>query len=88
MYEFDEKNTFCDAPDHRHTFQSAPIVKYTENGQLAHKSVIDVDMFAKKSDTMRMFRSECRSQVNLVSPDGKQKLALGQRLISHTVSKV
>ena len=31
---FDEKVAFCGAPDHSHTFQSAPIVKYTRNGPL------------------------------------------------------
>ena len=31
---FDEKMAFCDAPDHCHTFRSAPIVKYTQNGPL------------------------------------------------------
>ena len=34
MCDFDEKMAFCDAPDHCHTFQSAPIVKYTQNGPL------------------------------------------------------
>ena len=34
MCDFDEKMAFCDAPDHSHTFQSAPIVKYTQNGPL------------------------------------------------------
>ena len=33
-YRFDEKVAFCGAPDHSHTFQSAPIVKYTKNGPL------------------------------------------------------
>ena len=33
-YRFDEKVAFCDAPDHSHTFQSAPIVKYTQDGPL------------------------------------------------------
>ena len=27
-----KKVAFCGAPDHSHTFQSAPIVKYTKNG--------------------------------------------------------
>ena len=31
---FDEKIAFCDAPDHSHTFRSAPIVKYTQDGPL------------------------------------------------------
>ena len=55
MYGFDEKITSCGAPDHRHTFQSAPIIKYTENGPLARHPVVDVAMFGKKSDIMRMF---------------------------------
>ena len=33
-YRLDEKMAFCDAPDHSHTFQSAPIVKYTQDGPL------------------------------------------------------
>ena len=32
IHEFDEKFAFCDAPDHSHTFQSAPIAKHTQNG--------------------------------------------------------
>ena len=73
MYGFDEKITSCDAPDHRHTFQSAPIVKYTENGPLAHNSVIDDDMSGKKSDTMRMFRSKRRSRVRWSALTGSKK---------------
>ena len=30
--KLDEKITFCDDPDHSHTFQSTPIVKYIKNG--------------------------------------------------------
>ena len=73
MYGFDEKITSCDAPDHRHTFQSAPIVKCTENGPLAHNSVIDDDMFGKKSDIMRMFWSRRRSRVRWSALTGSKK---------------
>ena len=34
--------------------------------------MVGVDKFEKKSDTMRILRSECRMRVELVSPDGKQ----------------
>ncbi len=30
-----KKVAFCGVPDHSHTFQSAPIVKYTKNGPLS-----------------------------------------------------
>ena len=59
------KMTFCDALDHRHAFHSTPIVKYTENGPLPHSSMVDVNMFGKESDTMRMFISEDQRRPDL-----------------------
>ena len=69
MCRFDEKMAFCDALDHRHAFHSTPIVKYTENGPLPHSSVVDINMFGKESDTMRMFRSEDQKRPDLGSQD-------------------
>ena len=53
-----EKIMFCDPPGHYHTFHSAPIVNYTENGPLTASPVDGLDMFDKMVDTMRMLRSE------------------------------
>ena len=68
MFKFEDQNDgfyhkmlFCDAPDHCHTFQSTPIVNYTENWLLLVSSVSKLDMLDKGVDTMRMFKSEDRS---------------------------
>ena len=47
---FYQKMSFCDAPDHCHTFHSIPIVNYTENEPLPARSVGGVDMFDKRAD--------------------------------------
>ena len=44
---FYQKIPFCDAPDHCHTFLSAPIVNYTKNGPLPVSSVDNLCMFTR-----------------------------------------
>ena len=52
-----KKVAFCGAPDHSHTFQSAPIVKYTKNGPLPEVWWSVSTSLKKKSDTMWILRS-------------------------------
>ena len=65
-----EKIMFCDPPGHYHTFHSAPIVNYTENGPLTASPVDGLDMFDKMVDIMRMLRSEDQDRPNLTSLNG------------------
>ena len=55
IMDFMKNCPFCDASDHYHTFCSAPIVNYTENGSLSASPVNIVCMFDKMTDIMRMF---------------------------------
>ena len=64
---FDEKVAFCGAPDHSHTFQSAPIVKYTKNGPLL-EARWSVSTSLKKSQIPCGFSD---LWVDLVSPAGR-----------------
>ena len=58
---------FCGAPDHSHTFQSAPIVKYTKNGPLL-EAWWSVSTSLKKSQILCGFSD---LWVDLVSPAGR-----------------
>ena len=64
---FDEKVAFCGAPDHSHTFQSTPIVKYTKNGPLL-EARWSVSTSLKKSQIPCGFSD---LWVDLVSPAGR-----------------
>ena len=77
---FDEKVAFCGAPDHSHTFQSAPIVKYTKNGPLP-EARWSVSTSLKKSQISCGFSD---LWVDLVSPAGPLG-RLGQRPTAPTV---
>ena len=58
LYRICENWLFCDASDHCHTFCSTPIVKYTETESLSSSPVNNINMFDKKIDIMRMFKSD------------------------------
>ena len=77
---FDEKVAFCGAPDHSHTFQSAPIVKYTKNGPLL-EARWSVSTSLKKSQIPCGFSD---LWVDLVSPAGPLG-RLDQRPIAPTM---
>ena len=82
-YRFDEKIAFCDAPDHCRTFQSAPIVKYTQDGPLP-EARWSVSTSLKKSQIPCGFSD---LWVDLVSPGGMLG-RLGQRLAAPTVGGI